>query len=291
MIVPRTTVGPGDVARHYGALDVFYRDLWGEHVHHGLWTTGRETPDEAVVALAEHVADGARVTAGDRVVDIGCGYGGTARRLAARGAHVVGVTITPEQAAHARTQGSDPANPCYLVRDWLHNGLPEASFDAAIAIESTEHMADKARCFAEAARVLRDGGRLVVCAWLARDEAGPWETRWLLEPICREGRLPGLGSEPEYRRLLADAGFRLERVEDVSARVRRTWTICARRLAGAVARDARYRRALRDPALADRVFARTLLRIWAAYRTGAMRYGIFTGVKDGARSEGRGASA
>lgn len=32
------------VAGHYDALDVFYRDLWGERLHHGLWLTGRETP-------------------------------------------------------------------------------------------------------------------------------------------------------------------------------------------------------------------------------------------------------
>ena len=53
------------------------------------------------------------------------------------------------------TPGAD--NPVYLLRDWLENGLPAASFDAVVAIESSEHMADKAAFFVEAARVLRPG--------------------------------------------------------------------------------------------------------------------------------------
>lgn len=276
MFYPCAAQPPSAVARHYGEMDVFYRELWGEHVHHGLWRTGRESPDAAVVALADHVADRARVAAGMSVVDIGCGYGGTARLMAARGATVTGVTITPEQAAYARRRDVAGTSPHYVVADWLHSGLADRRFDAAIAIESTEHMSDKARCFAEAARVLRPGGRLVVCAWLGRTEARGWERRWLLEPICTEGRLPGMGDERDYRALITDAGFVLEQAEDVSEHVRRTWPLCIGRTARALVRDPRYRRAITDPTFADRVFALTMFRIWAAYGTGAMRYVIFT---------------
>ena len=56
MIVPRETQTSAAVAEHYDELDPFYREIWGEHVHHGLWTTGRETPDQAVEALIAHLA-------------------------------------------------------------------------------------------------------------------------------------------------------------------------------------------------------------------------------------------
>jgi hypothetical protein len=95
----------------------------------------------------------------------------------------------------------------FEVQDWLANGLPSASFDRAYAIESTEHMDDKERCFAEAFRTLRPGGQLVVCAWLANRTLRRWHVRYLLKPICQEGRLPGLGDEAEYVDLLRRAGL------------------------------------------------------------------------------------
>lgn len=72
------------VARHYDELDAFYRDVWGEHVHHGLWRTGDESPLEAAEQLVDHVATAVGLQRGDHVIDVGAGYGGTARRLAAR---------------------------------------------------------------------------------------------------------------------------------------------------------------------------------------------------------------
>lgn len=101
MIHPRTRRTHAEVAEHYDELDPVYRALWGEHVHHGLWRTGRESPAEAVEALSDLVAEHLAFRSGDRLVDIGCGYGATARRFAARGAVVTGFTLSAEQVAHA----------------------------------------------------------------------------------------------------------------------------------------------------------------------------------------------
>ncbi len=270
MILAAAPQTAAHVADHYDELDPFYRELWGEHVHHGLWLTGRETAAAAVDALGDHVGAALAVRPGARLVDIGCGYGGTARRLAAAlGAEVTGLTLSAVQAAHA------PPHPgvTLLVCDWLANGLPDAAFDAAYAIESTEHMADKPAMLAEAARVLRPGGRLVVCAWLARDDATPWQVRHLLEPICREGAMPSLGSREDYAGWAAAAGLDAVAYEDLSARVARTWTICAGRFLRAMLTDpAKRRLAL---AARNRLFALSVPRLMLAYRTGAMRYGMF----------------
>lgn len=270
---------PTTVARHYDQLDGFYRDLWGEHVHHGLWIKGDETPREAVEALAGHVADRARIGAGDRVCDAGSGYGATARFLARRrDARVTGITLSSVQHRYA-VAASPGSNPRLLLGDWLENELPADSFDAVVAIESTEHMDDPAAAFRQACRVLRPGGRFVVCAWLRADTPPAWAERSLLEPIRKEGRLAWLPSARRLHRKLEASGFEIERSEDLTRDVRRTWSICLRRAAGAVIRRPDTRAFLLDGSRQERVFALTMVRIWLAYRLGVMRYAVITAIR------------
>ncbi len=280
MIRPRRPQDAATVATHYDTLDPFYREIWGEHVHHGYWRTGRESPAQAAVALVELVADRLGLTPNQTVCDIGCGYGATGAMLAdMHGVFVTGLTLSAVQQARAAKRRPARGTLDVHLRDWLANGFPDASFDRAYAIESTEHMADKARCFTEAFRVLHPGGRLVVCAWLAARVPRRWEMRHLLEPICREGRLAGMGNEADYVGLLREAGFHVERTEDISASVARTWSVCLSRSLRRLATDRRYRRFLLHGGAPDRVFAITLFRLLLAYRTGAMRYAVLTVAK------------
>jgi len=290
---PSPAVTREDVARHYDQLDRFYRELWGEHVHHGFWATGRESRDEAVRALVDVVAARARIAPKMNVVDIGCGYGATARVLALEKlTKVVGYTVSEAQYWYAQGQQSaqerkqeeqalvdEETNPRIVLGDWLQNDLPDASQDAVIAIESTEHMPDKVAVFREIARVLKPEGRLVVCAWTAGRQPKPWQRRRLLEPIRRESRLAGLDREEDYVAWISSAGLNVTGRDDVSARVAKTWSICARRLLLGLVIDPRYARFLMDGRNDSRVFAKTLPRLWLAYRLGALRYMIYTACK------------
>lgn len=137
MIRPKQAQSTKAVAAHYDELDAFYRDIWGEHVHHGYWETGGEKPDQAVVALIDLVAERLDLTKGQRVCDIGCGYGATARYLARRyQVDVTGVTVSAVQAEH-------PSSASIVHQDWLNNSFADNHFDRAYAMESSEHMTDK----------------------------------------------------------------------------------------------------------------------------------------------------
>lgn len=281
MIFPSELQSSESVARHYDSLSDFYLEVWGEHVHHGLWLDGRESPDEAVLQLVRVVAEEARIGEGTRVCDVGCGYGGTARELVQRyGARVTALTISTAQLAFALGRADGYDNPTYLLQDWLDSDLPPASQEVVLSIESSEHMADKPAFFAQVARVLRAGGRSVICAWLSPESPTPWQVRYLLEPICREGRLPSMGSESDYRRFFADAGMRVEGFRDVSEQVKKTWPLCIARFLKGLVTESSYRRFVLQSSNQDRVFAKTLLRLWAVYETRSMRYGIFTAVKE-----------
>jgi tocopherol O-methyltransferase len=273
MILPKTPQTTAAVAAHYNDLDAFYREVWGDHVHHGYWATGRETPGEAANALVDLLADRLDLRPGLSLVDIGCGYGETARRLAAtRGVDVTGLTVSAAQAGYAATRTVAGGHVEIIVRDWLANDLPDRGFDRAYAIESSEHMPDKQRFFDEAFRVLRPGGVFGIYAWLSKTAPKPWEVRHLLEPICREGRLPSMGDEADYRAMAEASGFTVELVSDISDQVRRTWLICLRRVVGKVLTEARYRRFLMERSAENRIFALTLGRLLLAYRTRSMRY-------------------
>ena len=280
MIASKTELTSAAVADHYDELDHFYREIWGEHVHHGLWLTGKESAEVAVVQMAALVAGEGRVHAGTRVCDVGCGYGATARMFAQDyGAEVTALTVSPAQHEFAAAKNPASTNPRYLLCDWLKNDLPAESFDVVVAIESSEHMDDKAKFFAEAFRVLRPGGRCVVNAWLAREEASGFENRFILEPVCREGRMPSMGTAMDYRRLFEAAGFAFDAFQDRTRQVKRTWPVCALGFFAGLCRNPGYGRFLFNRHSHNRIFGLTMLRIWLAYNTGTMRYGVFTADK------------
>lgn len=266
------------VARHYDLLDPWYRGLWGEHLHHGLWETREEPLETAVRRLAELAARHAGAGPAVRVLDLGCGYGGTSRLLAAEyGARVTGVTLSPVQYARAVASTSD-GNPAFLLADWLPDGagLPDAAFDAVVAIESFSHMADADRALAEIHRVLRPGGRLVVLDWLAGPRPRGLVRRALLGPIARDALVPGLRSAHATRSLLARAGFSVIEAEDLSRQVRPTWGTGLTRVGRRALTDPGTRAMLRDRAAPARSFVGAMARIAMGFRTGAFRYGLVT---------------
>jgi tocopherol O-methyltransferase len=83
-----------------------------------------------------------------------------------------------------------------------------------------------------------------------------------------------MGTREEYEAMAVAAGFAIDGYEDVSRRVARTWTICALRLVKALLVDRETRRLALGAR--NRIFVLSFPRLILAYRTGAMRYGIFT---------------
>src|SRR6185503_342616 len=96
------------IIEHYELVSPYYRELWGEHLHHGYWVTGSESKEEAQLALTAHLAQVAQIPKGADILDVGCGFGGSSLYLAREyRAAVTGITISETQAAIAGQNAHD----------------------------------------------------------------------------------------------------------------------------------------------------------------------------------------
>ena len=101
--------------------------------------------------------------AGERILEIGCGSGAYTRELVARGAKVTATEYAPGPLAQAqRNLGQLAAQAELRVEDAQRLGFPDDRFDKVLLSEVIEHVPEPNRAIAEASRVLRPGGLLVV---------------------------------------------------------------------------------------------------------------------------------
>jgi tocopherol O-methyltransferase len=267
---------PDAIRIHYDRLAFYYRAFWGEHIHHGYWQ-GEESSAAAQVQLVARLAERAAIPEGARVLDVGCGFGGSALWLARhRSCNVLGITISPVQLRRASEQARAEGlqnRVRFLVMDANHLDLPPASFDVVWIIECSEHLADKPAFMQACARVLRPGGKLALCAWLATQAPGP-EQAQLIAEVCQGMLCPSLASRQEYVSWMRAAGFDDISAEDITRRVERTWTCCAAIVERPEMRALRW---FMDEQ--TRAFIGSFAAIRRAYADGAMAYGMFTARK------------
>jgi tocopherol O-methyltransferase len=261
------------IRSHYDLATPFYRLLWGQHIHHGLWQAA-EGPRVAQQNLTAAVIREAGITAGQEILDVGCGMGGSAIFLAkSMRCRVTGLTLSPVQRAWA-TAGSyrhRVANRTrFLCADAETVNVAPGAFDVVWSLECTEHLFDKEAFFRRAAAWLRPGGRMAICAWQAADgELGPDQQQALLG-VCEGFLCPSLGSRQDYYQWFQQAGMRVVAYHDWTERVARTWEICIDRV-----RRSRVQLLAR---LLDRHqvrFLENFQTIQHAYRSGCMRYGCW----------------
>ena len=196
-------------------------------IHRAVWGPGIATREQAFRFVEDRIADVVRSTveptgAGaepPHVVDLGCGVGASLCYLAGLLPITgTGVTLSPIQVRVARER-IDAAGLCDRVAcieaDYgdLPAGIPAA--DVAYAIESLVHGPDPARFFAEAARLVRAGGALVICDDVRRGGNSRQSER-AIERFKVGWHVNSLLEAGELRSLACEAGFEHESTENLS---------------------------------------------------------------------------
>lgn len=184
--------------------DQLLERLWGEHIHLGYYRSGcwwkedfRQAKETFVHELVRWSGLG-QLPAGARVLDVGCGIGGSARILARDyGFEVVGISISPKQIERAQELTPAELSCRFAVMDALDLALEPARFDAVWSVEACPHMPDKQRYADELLRVLRPGGLLAIADWNRRDPsdgAMDRRERWVMRQLLEQWAHPEFAS-------------------------------------------------------------------------------------------------
>lgn len=292
---PSRTYGSGTVANEYdewteeGILEYY----WGEHIHLGYYGPDvkykyRPLNEAQYTFIDEMMKFGGIDPAVDskaKVLDVGCGFGGTSRYIArALGpeSEVTAITLSPKQVERAEELAIEQNTPNvkFMVEDALEMpSFPDNSFDIVWACESGEHMPDKKKYIDQMMRVLKPGGKFVMAVWCQRDDRDvPFDKRDKrdLQYLYEEWTHPYFISKEAYSELIEGTGVMnkvtaADWVRETIASWRHTIFKGIKDPRGFIFKPKSYIKTLRD--------AYCIERMHRAFKRGLMEYGMLTATK------------
>ncbi len=191
------------------------------HVHWGYYASPESTDDSldaylvAAEAMSERVCQAARVRNGLRILDVGCGVGGTIAHMNEHlsGCQLVGLNIEERQLVRAR-EWVKPQNGNtieFVQGDACAMPFADGQFDAVMAVECIFHFPSRKTFFGEARRVLRPGGTLAVSDFVVDgdklDELVAWTESSGSDQGTYFGPTTRVPSSDTYARLGRAKGF------------------------------------------------------------------------------------
>ncbi len=259
---------------HYDLASPYYKDLWGQHLHHGYYETGTESKAEASERLIQLIVERSDFPRGARVLDVGCGIGGTSIWLTEHmGCKVTGITISPVQVQMAgEAAGQLKEKPTFLLHD-ANDLKVTGDFDAIWAVEVISHLSNRAEFFKRASKLLVKGGIICEAAWLKDEDLNPDKEERYIRPI-EEGMLVDLPTLSEYKHHLSSNNLRLRYYEDISNRVAHTWDACLEIARKKATWQLAYRHGKDFVA-----FLKSFKAMKDGYKSGAFRYGLMISEK------------
>ena len=275
-----------DIPPYYEQSHTHYVQHWqlNRHwvMHYGLWWPETRQFGEALINTHRLMQAWAKVQAGEQVLDAGCGIGGSALWLAqATACEVTGLSLSERQIEQARALALAHCQAeavTFEVGDFCDTRLADASFDVVWAIESVCHAMDKTAFLQEAHRLLRPGGRLVLCDFFRSSQpataAGArvlrqWLDAWAIDSLTTQGC---------FLQSAREVGFIDLHARDLTEAITPSaWRLYRRfQLGFPVQKVYEW---LSDPTIVQRRSVRSARWQWEALQAGLWHYALIAGKK------------
>jgi len=200
------------VNHFYNLVTDFYEWGWGQSFHFGP-RFHNETFMESIKRAEYYLCSRLGLTAGMKVLDVGCGVGGPMRNMAVfSGAQIEGITINDYQVkiGNKYNEANGLSHLCHLNQgDFQTLPFPENHFDRAFEIEATCHSPDKVSTFKGIHKVLKPNGLFAGYEWVVTDRFNPDNKNHvrIKEGIEVGNGLPTLATPAQVVECLEKAGF------------------------------------------------------------------------------------
>lgn len=262
------------IQEHYDLASPYYKDLWGPHLHHGYYETGKESKAEAAEQLIKLLVQRANISKGARVLDVGCGFGSTSIWFTQNmGCKVTGITLSPVQIEMATDAARELKNkPTFMLHDANDLSMTD-TFEVIWAVEVLSHLSNRAEFFKRAANLLVKGGIICEAAWLKDQDLGRGDEERYIRPI-EEGMLVDLPNLAEYKGHFDSNDLRLRHYEDISSKVAHTWDVCLD-----ITRDRTLWRLAYEHSKEFVSFLKSFKAMRNGFKSGAFRYALMISEK------------
>jgi len=271
---------------YYKQTSYDYHVVWDNSVytsaHFGFYNKNASKHIDALANTNRTLADIVKIKPEEKVLDAGCGWGGSSLWLAKfRSAAVTGISPVKEQIEKCNIKArelnlSDKIK--FVKADFRNTGFSDNYFDVVWAIESVCHSKNKMDFYKEAFRIIKPGGRIIVAEYIRNKRSLNRKENKIIESWLYHHAIPDIDTSDEHLNNIQTSGFSNIKIEDFTSQVR----VSVRNLheksirclpIESILRLFRFRSAMQHGNLIGSI------NIWKALKKNLWFYAVITGIK------------